>query len=92
MIDLLIGLAIGVPVGFGLFYLFQYRLRKDGLYITFYWHRIRIELSLDDILEIASMGWNGIGDFFDKLQKKFIKTPDKIDKKDTKKEDKPVNR
>ncbi|MGC8621730.1 MAG: hypothetical protein ACP5U0_07455 [Caldisphaera sp.] len=75
IIDLIIGLAIGIPIGFGVFYLLQYKIKKDGLYITFYWHRIRIELSMDDILEITSMGWNGIGDFMEKLTKRFIKPP-----------------
>jgi len=50
IIDLLIGLAVGIPIGFGIFYLLQYRIKKDGLYITFYWHRVRIELSIYNYL------------------------------------------
>jgi hypothetical protein len=74
--------GIGIAVGFVVFYLVPNVFsRKDGLYISFYWHHIRIELSPDEIADLAISGWDNLSAFFSGIFEKMAKKQAEKDKK-----------
>ena len=61
--DFLYGIIIG-SVSTGLLMYFLPNLhKKDGLYIAFYWHRVRIELSPDEIVDLIATGYTSVSSF-----------------------------
>ena len=61
--DFLYGIIIGsASTGLIMFFLPNIH-KKDGLYIAFYWHRVRIELSPDEIVNLIATGYTSVSSF-----------------------------
>ena len=61
--DFIYGIIIGsVSTGLIMYFLPNIH-KKDGLYIAFYWHRVRIELSPDEIVDLIATGYTSVSSF-----------------------------
>ncbi len=89
MIFELYSFVYGLLAGAGSVGLLAYFLpnlrKKDGLYITFYWHKVRIELSPEEITELVVSAYHGVGNFFTNFMKKlYLKAEEKSKEEDDK--------
>lgn len=80
--DFVYGLIAGVvPTALGMYFIPNFH-KKDGLYIAFYWHRVRIELSPDEIVDLIATGYTSVSEFitsaFDRI---YTKVAEKKEKK-----------
>ena len=87
--DFLYGIIIGsVSTGLLMYFLPNIH-KKDGLYIAFYWHRVRIELSPDEIVDLIAAGYTSASSFItstmDKIYTKALQKKEEKEKERDKK-------